>query len=83
MASIAERLAEARRYAGMTQNQLERTAGLGLNRVMRIERSIAEHPRSDTIIKLCVALGITSDFLLGLDDDFRLVEYSDETLDDA
>lgn len=76
MAFIAERLAEARQYAGMTQNELERVAGLGLNRVMRIERGIAEKPRSDTIIKLCLALGVTADFLLGLDDDYRIVDYS-------
>jgi len=63
---IANRLAEARRERGWTQSELARQSGVGRAHITRIEGGHLPGVTADTVRKLAQALGITSDWLLGL-----------------
>jgi len=64
-AAIAERLRQALKACGMSQNQLEKRSGLSKGYVSRLTRKDGySSPTSDVINKITNALGISSDWLL-------------------
>lgn len=62
---IAERVREARIRRGFTQSELSRHAGMTPAAIWQIEKG-ERQPSADTIIRLCRALGVSADWLLGL-----------------
>ena len=62
---IGERLQEARKRRGLTQSELSRRAGMTPAAIWQIEAG-QRQPAADTIIRLCRALGVSADWLLGL-----------------
>jgi transcriptional regulator with XRE-family HTH domain len=63
-----ERLLLARRRADLTQEALAGQAGLHKSDVSKMERG-RMLPTAPRLRRLCVALGVPSDFLLGLAED--------------
>jgi transcriptional regulator with XRE-family HTH domain len=63
-----ERLLLARRRADLTQEALAGSAGLHKSDVSKMERG-RMLPTAPRLRRLCLALHVPSDFLLGLDDD--------------
>ncbi len=62
--SFGERLKEARKAAGLTQEQLGNYLGVTGVTIMRYEKSI-RFPDYDTLIKLADYFNVTVDYLLG------------------
>src|ERR1043166_9591027 len=73
---IGDRVAEARRRLKIGQSELARRADLTPAAVWQIERG-ERTPSSDTLKKLCEALGVSSDWLLGQSDE---AEFEDPEL---
>lgn len=67
---FGRRVQQQRKLAKMTQEQLSEKAGISLSFLGHIERGTRK-ASVDTLIKLCNALGVSSDMLLqdSLDDD--------------
>ena len=63
-----ERLLLARRRADLTQEELAERAGLHKTDVSKMERG-RMLPTAPRLLRLCVALGVSADFLLGLVED--------------
>jgi ribosome-binding protein aMBF1 (putative translation factor) len=63
-----ERLLLARRRADLTQEELAARAGLHKTDVSKMERG-RMLPTAPRLRRLCVALGVSADFLLGLVED--------------
>jgi transcriptional regulator with XRE-family HTH domain len=63
-----ERLLLARRRADLTQEELAERAGLHKTDVSKMERG-RMLPTAPRLRRLCVALGVSADFLLGLVED--------------
>ena len=63
-----ERLLLARRRADLTQEELAARAGLHKTDVSKMERGRLL-PTAPRLRRLCVALGVSADFLLGLVED--------------
>ena len=63
-----ERLLLARRRADLTQEELAERAGLHKTDVSKMERG-RMLPTVPRLRRLCVALGVSADFLLGLVED--------------
>jgi transcriptional regulator with XRE-family HTH domain len=61
----ADRILCARTERGMTQAELADAAGIDASAVSRYERGVTE-PRAYTLLALAVALGTTTDYLVGL-----------------
>ena len=72
MVAMSERLKQARRYRGLRQEDLARTATVGIATIRRIEQKTME-PRLSTIQRIADALGIRVEWLL-----FGLGSTSDE-----
>ena len=66
MRLLAERLRTAREAQGLSQTALAARAGLNLGNVNELEQQRKASVRADTIVALAAALGVSSDFLLGL-----------------
>ncbi len=64
-ATFARELREARRARGWTQADLAERVGIAAEVCGRLERGRVL-PRADTLVRLAVALGVSSDALLGL-----------------
>lgn len=62
--NFGERLKEARKAAGLTQEQLGKYLGVTGVTIMRYEKSI-RFPDYDTLMKLASYFGVTVDYLLG------------------
>ena len=62
--SMGSRLARARKLAGMTQRELSEAVGVDRTSVARYERG-RNAPGAAHIRLLCVALGVSADWLLG------------------
>lgn len=60
---FGNRVKEARLRAGMTQSQLAERIDASVNHVSAIERGVYE-TRVDTLRKMAVALGTTTDYLV-------------------
>ncbi len=77
--NLATRLREIRKDKGYTQGELAKLANLATSCVSMIEIGQRE-ANAHTITSLARALGVSSDYLLGLEDDFGNVA-SVRTLD--
>lgn len=67
--SIGERVSLVRKQRGLSLPDLAKLTGIKFQNLWRLEHGgRAGHVRSDTLIKLCQALGVSADRLLGLDD---------------
>ena len=71
MRLLAERLRTTREAQGFSQTALAERAALNLGNVNELELQRKTSVRADTIVALAEALGVSSDFLLGLSDDPR------------
>ena len=60
------RLARVRKARGVTQGELSRATGIQVQHISRWETDERSRLRSDVLIRLCLALSISADFLLGL-----------------
>ena len=68
---IGGRLREVRLFRGLSQKTLAERAGISQTQLSKIERNVSA-PRYSTIYRLADALGVTPEWLLGLEDyDFR------------
>lgn len=67
--NYAERLKSIRLENELTQAQLAKNANLATSCIAMIELGKRE-PSANTLISLAKALNVTSDYLLGLEDDF-------------
>ena len=59
-----EKLRAIRTNKGMTREQLEEASGVESSHIGKIERNVID-PRIDTVLKLCAALEITPNELVG------------------
>ena len=64
-----ERLKEIRLEKGFTQKQLAIAVGLTETALCNYEKGIRE-PSLDVFKQLCIVLEVSSDYLLGLTDDY-------------
>lgn len=62
------RFKELRTRLGLTQTEI--AAKLGMNQVtwQKLESRTTPDPRASTIVHICKTLGVSSDWLLGLDE---------------
>lgn len=67
--NYAERLKALRLECGMTQTELAKKSNLATSCIAMIELGKRE-PSANTLICLSQALGVSADYLLGLEDDF-------------
>lgn len=67
MKALGLRVKEARTRKGYNQAEAARIIGMNLPTYWHIEAGNKPHIRSDTIYKLCRALEVSADYLLGLD----------------
>jgi len=65
---LTHRLREAREQKGLTQRQLARICGLGINQINRYENGTSD-PVSETLKTIASAIGVSTDYLLGLTDE--------------
>ena len=65
---IGERVRLRRQALGMTQDQLEAASGVPQGSISRIERGTAESIQAHTLVGFARALGVSADYLLGLED---------------
>jgi transcriptional regulator with XRE-family HTH domain len=61
---LASRLAELRRNAGLSQQQLSNAAGVAIKTISEIETGVQTNPTLSTLNGLTRALGVTVDDLL-------------------
>jgi FMN phosphatase YigB (HAD superfamily)/DNA-binding XRE family transcriptional regulator len=66
--ALAERLQEARKHAGLTQQELCQKANLSYSTLAKIERGAIKSPSIFTIQSIASALGVSLDELLGAPD---------------
>lgn len=64
--TLSERLLLLRTQAGLTQKQLAALSGIPHNSISRIELGKTPDITTRTLIALAGALGVTTDYLLGL-----------------
>lgn len=69
MQGFATRVQERRRVLGWSQTELAKRAELNLGNINEVEHARKRHVRADTLVSLAVALGVSTDYLLGLSDD--------------
>ena len=65
VATLGEKLKDARRRAVLTQEQLAEKAGVGVATIIRLERGQVEEPRVSTLRKLAVPLEVDARELIG------------------
>jgi len=63
---VGTRVRRARRSRDLTQQQLAAAAGLNVITISRLEKGTAKAVYADTVAALARALGVSSDYLLGL-----------------
>lgn len=68
MADFSTRLRLARKAAGLTQLVLAAHLGVQQGWISRLEAGAMTHVQADTLKRLCVALDVSADYLLGLTD---------------
>ena len=66
---LGERLKERRRARGLTQARLAEAARVSQGLIARIERGNVLDPAASIIRRLANALGVTADWLIGMNDD--------------
>jgi transcriptional regulator with XRE-family HTH domain len=68
MATIGERVKTAREQQGIHQAELARRLGCSVNALSMLEKNAITDPRASRIIGIAEALGVSADYLLGLQD---------------
>jgi transcriptional regulator with XRE-family HTH domain len=68
---FSERLGEALKYRGWTQTELARRSGVHQVQVHKILNGKNPRVQGGTIRKLALALGISTDYLLGTSDEMN------------
>ena len=76
---IGNRIKELRTIYGITQVQLAEKAGISRSVISQYESNLVE-PTATVVAKLALALNTSTDYLLGLEDDFGVKVESDEGL---
>jgi transcriptional regulator with XRE-family HTH domain len=66
MEGFGTRVLELREQRGWTRRELARRAGLHENHLRKVEMGERMRIEGETIFKLCRALGVSADYLLGL-----------------
>src|SRR5262245_34533977 len=64
--TLGQRLFQQRKRRGLTQVELAALAGVSQGLIARIEREDVKDPAASVVRRLATALGITSDFLIGM-----------------
>lgn len=67
--SLAQRLRVARAYKGWSQTELAKKAGIHNVQLSKLERGITKEIQGTTLRKLCEALDVSPQYLLGMTDD--------------
>jgi transcriptional regulator with XRE-family HTH domain len=67
--TLGERILLARRRLALTQQQLASAAHLNITTLGRVERGETQDLCGQRIVALCLALGCSSDYLLGLSEE--------------
>jgi transcriptional regulator with XRE-family HTH domain len=65
VATLGEKLKDARRRAVLTQEQLAEKSGVGVATIIRLERGQVEEPRVSTLRKLAGPLEVDARELIG------------------
>jgi transcriptional regulator with XRE-family HTH domain len=65
--TLGERIGIARRRLGLTQKSLAHQVGLAAHTLSQIERGAHRELQSGSIRRLARVLGVTTDFLIGMD----------------
>ncbi len=65
VATLGEKLKDARRRAVLTQEELAEKSGVGVATIIRLERGQIEEPRVSTLRKLAGALDVDARELIG------------------
>lgn len=81
--SLAQRLRMARAYRGWSQTDLARRSGVHNMQISKLERGIIHETSTGTLRALCQALGISSDYILGLTEDMGVSDVDEEKDEDA
>ena len=68
MTTIGERVKTAREQRGIHQATLVRRLGCSVNALSMLENNAITDPRASRIIGIAETLGVSADFLLGLQD---------------
>lgn len=68
LATIGERVKTAREQCGIHQAELARRLGCSVNALSMLENNAITDPRASRIIGIAETLGVSADFLLGLQD---------------
>jgi transcriptional regulator with XRE-family HTH domain len=69
MAMIGERVKTAREQRGIHQAELARRLGRSVNALSMLENNAITDPRASRIIGIAEALGVSADYLLGLQEE--------------
>lgn len=64
---LGKKVKEMRVALNLTQKQLSQIIGVAPNTVTQYENGTAR-PSYEVLVKIAIALGVTSDYLLGLED---------------
>ena len=83
--SIGKRISRARRYLNINQKELCKKANITEASLSRYENEIRE-PKACVVAQLADALGVSTDYLLGLTDDInfkreKISDVSEETVE--
>ena len=77
--TIGRRVASARVQAGYSQRALAEQLGLTQAQMSRIESGNAKKPDARIIASIAIALGCSTDYLLGLSDTLTVREWAAES----
>ena len=69
--SLAKRLRVARAYKGWSQTELAKRAGVHHVMISKLERGVTKEIQGSTLRKLCEALDVSPQYLLGMSDDME------------
>jgi len=69
--SLAQRLRVARAYKGWSQTELAKKAGINNVQLSKLERGITKEILGTTLRRLCEALDVSPQYLLGMTDDME------------
>jgi transcriptional regulator with XRE-family HTH domain len=69
--SLAQRIRVARAYKGWSQTELARRAGVHHVMISKLERGATKDIQGATLRKLCEALEVSPQYLLGMTDDIE------------
>ena len=69
--SLAQRLRVARAYTGLSQRELAKKAGINNVQLSKLERGIPKEILGTTLRRLCEALAVSPQYLLGMTDDIE------------